>query len=154
MTTMFPSAFYQISLNLPEDIRLAVIAEDWITLDRLLERETKAGGTIYHAISAFIAIEQVEHIIAIRRGGDDEDGIWHDDGSRQLAFTLSLVEDLDQLQGGILQLRPKNKPATLELIPTPAYGTLTIIKTGHHGFEHCLLKVQKGLRIICAGWIN
>jgi len=31
-----------------------------------------------------------EHIIAIRKAPGDEEGIWHDDGSRSLGFSLSL----------------------------------------------------------------
>lgn len=108
---------------------------------------------IFQSLSKFIVINNTEHIISIRQEGQDEDGIWHDDGSRELAFTLSLTTNPDQIEGGNLLLRKKGE-VNFHRIKTPTFGTVTIMKTGQDGYEHCVEKVTKGKRIICAGWIN
>jgi hypothetical protein len=151
---LIENGFAQIKLVLPDEIKQNIRLQNWNNLDRILKIATSPDGFLHQQLQLYISIKSIEFIIAIRSAPDDEDGIWHDDGSRQLAFTLSLVEDLKQLEGGILQLRQKSAREHITLIPTPAYGTLTIIKTGHEGYEHCVTKVSRGTRIICAGWIN
>lgn len=142
--------YVQKKIDLPFEIDSAIEAEDWDELDRQLAVLTSSSGTIFTYLNSIRSINQIEFIIAIRECPDD-DGIWHDDGSRKIAYTLSLTKDLSQLDGGVLQFRKKMSSDT-QFIPTPKYGTLTIFKTGVDDYEHCVLKVNKGRRIISAGW--
>jgi hypothetical protein len=144
----------QIKLTLPENLKKLILEENYNALDKCLGDLLKEDGLIYQALLPFGTIKKTEYLIAIREEGSDEDGIWHDDGSRDLAFTLSLVLDLQQLKGGILLFREKNNHSNLQRISTPTYGTLTVIKTGKDNYEHRVEKVTSGKRIICAGWIN
>lgn len=146
--------FTQIKLDLPLEIGELVLQEDYLALDKSLGELINEGGLIYNSLLPLGEINKTEYLIAIRDGANDEDGIWHDDGSRDFAFTLSLVSDLKQLEGGNLLFREKANPKNIQSIPTAPYGTLTIIKTGKDGYEHRVEKVTKGNRIICAGWIN
>ncbi len=148
------SGFTQTKLQLPPEIEALIAAEKYQELDIMLAGFLKENGIIYNTLLPFGPIAKPEYIIAIRNGEDDEDGIWHDDGSRDLAFTLSLVSNLEQLAGGVLLLREKNNPNHINQIPTAPFGTLTVMKTGKDGYEHKVEKVTRGKRIICAGWIN
>lgn len=145
--------YVQIPLELPREIKNQVLMSDYQTLDQSLGNLLKPNGELYQSLSKVTEIFKTEYLIAVRSGADDEDGIWHDDGSRDLAFTLSLVLDLGQLEGGELLFKKKESDNII-IIPTAPYGTLTIIKTGKEGYEHRVKKVTKGKRIICAGWIN
>jgi len=146
--------FQQISLELPEEVEALINEENYEGLDRCLNKLLSRGGLLYQALLVLTPIHQIEHLIAIREGESDEEGIWHDDGSRDFAFTLSLVLDLEQLEGGVLLFRKKGEPESLQSIPTAPYGTLTILKTGKAGYEHRVQKVTRGRRIICVGWVN
>jgi hypothetical protein len=146
--------FLQLKVELPPEILQLIRKEDYNTLDQRLGDFLKADGLLYNVLLPLGPINKTEYLIAIRNGEDDDDGIWHDDGSREIAFTLSLVTDLGQLNGGTLLFRKKDNRENTQEIPTPPYGTLTIIKTGKDGYEHRVQKVTTGKRIICAGWIN
>jgi hypothetical protein len=143
-----------VELKLPEEVKRSVEARDWAKLDAEIARETKSGGVIFRALSEFSKFTEIEFIIAIRSSeiAPDDDGIWHDDGSRCLAFSLSLTLDPSMLEGGRLQIR--KLPSTVEPpgIPTPPFGTMIVFATGQAGFEHRILRVSQGERVIIAGW--
>jgi len=149
---MINTPFLQIQLNLPSKVREFSKNQNWKELDVWVECELKPLGLIYIELSRFIQIQKTEHIISLREPESDEDGIWHDDGSRALAFTLSLTPN-KSVDGGTLELREKESLKTYDL-ETPGYGVLTIFKTGIDGYEHRVLRVEKGSRIMIAGWIN
>jgi hypothetical protein len=144
----------QLRIELPPEVQHFILEENYKALDECLGDFLKNDGIIYNALLPLGPINKTEYLIAIRKGEDDDEGIWHDDGSREIAFTLSLVSDLSQLSGGILLFRHKENREKTQAIPTPPYGTLTIIKTGKDGYEHRVQKVTSGKRVICAGWIN
>jgi len=144
------NGFCQIQLSLPESIKNLVQRENWNALDRALAIFFQQDLKII--LSAFTQVNEIEHIISIREE-PDEDGIWHDDGSRKLAFTLSLTTRPEDISGGILNFRKKNTTQTHQ-ISTANFGVLTIFKTGLSGYEHQLTKVENGKRIISAGWIT
>jgi hypothetical protein len=127
--------------------------QDWATMDHCLGLELKPGGLLFPVFAQFGEIAKTEHILAIRTAPDDEDGIWHDDGSRDLAFTVSFNKDPKSILGGELLLRKKGEEQYVALAPPP-WGFLTVIKTGRQGYEHRVLKVSRGVRMVCAGWIN
>lgn len=144
--------YIQVRIPLSKRVERLVVSKSWKLLDETISKELSVGGVLHRTLSSFISIKKTEHIIAIRNGHEDEDGIWHDDGSRELAFTLSLT--LNPIEGGVLYFRKKNSLIDIHKIPTPGYGTITIFKTGVDGFEHKITKVLSGVRVIIAGWIN
>jgi hypothetical protein len=154
-TNKLNSGFYQKRLNLPKEVESFLVLDDYKSLDSFLRNLLSENNLIFNELSEFIEIKNLEFLIAIRDGSDDEEGIWHDDGSRELAFTLSLTLKSDDIIGGNLLLRKKSSPeSSFVSLPTPKYGTLTIMCTGKQGFEHRVQRVTKGKRVICAGWIN
>ena len=104
-------------------------------------------------LSEYKEFNHIEHIISYRRGDDpyEEDGIWHDDGTRVLAFSLSL-NVYGEIAGGTLGFRKKGS-ASVELGPYAA-GTLLIFNTGMDGYEHRTARVISGERLVCAGWCS
>jgi hypothetical protein len=102
----------------------------------------------------YARFSEIEFIISIRSSleSPDEDGIWHDDGSRVLAFSLSLTIEHQEIGGGKLEIRRRGSPDACGAIPTPPYGTLIVFATGQSGYEHKIGRVERGERIIIAGW--
>lgn len=123
-------------LTLPEELLTAVRACDYNTVDRILA-ELVTTGVIFKTMSQFCPVVMIEFIISLRESKNEweEDGVWHDDGSRMLAFSMSLT--LEKPRGGILEIRKKeNSHLPTVKIPTPDYGEIIIFKTGVDGFEH------------------
>jgi hypothetical protein len=144
-----------VNVHLPPLIRQQVLTRKWEDLDRAIRGETLEGGIIFDELQKYEKFSEIEFIISIRssREQKDEDGIWHDDGSRLLAFSLSLTLDHLTLEGGKLEIRKRSAhPGNSELIPTPPFGTLIVFATGYQGFEHKINYVANGERVIIAGW--
>ncbi|EQC43848.1 2OG-Fe(II) oxygenase [Bacteriovorax sp. Seq25_V] len=141
------------TLNLPPLVRELVKQEDWTALDSLMFEYTAPGGLIFETMAKYCDVKIMEFIISLRESKNEweEDGIWHDDGSRILAFSLSLTTDAPE--GGVLEIRKKNTELS-EKIKTPKWGNMIIFKTGIHGFEHKINKVEAGRRLIIAGWCS
>lgn len=141
-------------ITLPPQVLAAVRARDWPGLDRAIAREVVPGGVIFERLAKFASFTQIEFIISIRSSREypDDDGIWHDDGSRVLAFSLSLTEKPEQIEGGRLEVRRRAPEAESSAIPTPPFGTMIVFATGQLGFEHKINRVAQGERIIIAGW--
>lgn len=120
-------------------------------LDELMAKATSEGGIIFEMMKQVCPVNEIEFIISLRDANNEweEDGIWHDDGSRIMAFSLSLT--LNKPEGGVLEIRKKGAEISLK-IPTPDYGSLIIFQTGKTGFEHKINQVTKGQRLIIAGW--
>lgn len=139
-------------IKLPSNIDEMINNNDWATLDQWIN-ESLSNGLLRDELSAHIKYTKFEHIISLRAGDDpdEEDGIWHDDGSRELAFTLSLTHN--EIHGGELQIRKKNS-VNIETLPTQNFGGMIIFQTGQQGYEHRVLKVRSGQRLIVAGWLN
>src|SRR4051794_39222193 len=99
--------YFLLPITLPAHLTERVAARDWSGLDQALGEETRPGGAIYQALSPFAGFSEIEHIISIRSSRElpDEDGIWHDDGSRILAFSLSLSLEHEKIEGGRLEIR-------------------------------------------------
>lgn len=140
---------------LPSQVREHVLMRDWVSLDREIRRQTQLGGAIFDELRRYASFSEIEFIISIRSSLEypDEDGIWHDDGSRVLAFSLSLTQDPSSLEGGRLEIRKRfDEQAPVSRIETPPFGTMVVFATGHQGFEHKIGLVSQGERIIIAGW--
>lgn len=144
-------------IQLPAELRLAIEKRDWPLVDQLIKTETSPGGAIFEELQKYGDFTEIEFIISIRSSlqEPDEDGIWHDDGSRVLAFSLSLTLDSGAVEGGRLEMRKRVRSENgdeTQSIPTPSFGTAIIFATGHQGFEHKINRVTGGERIIIAGW--
>ena len=148
---LLDKGFCQLKVKLPPLVRQFIKQKDYYQLDKLFTNLTSQNGDIFNILSNFIVFDYIEFIISLREAHNDweEDGIWHDDGSRALAFTLSLTTE--PIEGGVLGFRKKGEDE-FKKIPTPEYSTLTIFKTGRDNFEHKIHKVTKGSRLIIAGW--
>jgi hypothetical protein len=147
--------YFLTPIELPASVDQAVLERNWTKLDRLIHRETVKGGVIFDELLKYAQFSEIEFIISIRSSirEPDEDGIWHDDGSRILAFSLSLTLEPTTIEGGKLEIRKRIDPdRSVQFIPTPSFGTLIVFATGHHGFEHKINRVTQGERIIIAGW--
>jgi hypothetical protein len=147
--------FLLTPVALPAPIREKVLARDWNALDRLMRAETLPGGSVFEEMRKYADFTEIEFIISIRSSlaEPDEDGIWHDDGTRVLAFSLSLTLDPSELEGGRLALRKRfDESAEPRWIETPPFGTMIVFATGHGGFEHRIHRVSRGERIMIAGW--
>lgn len=150
---LFTRGFHLEKYSLPDHILAEVRSNDWEALNESFTKLTAPGGELFQFLRGFHDFYSVEFIISKRDAEDEweEDGIWHDDGSRVFAFSLSLTEG--EVGGGKLGFRKKNSPET-EFISTPPYGGIILFLTGVHGYEHRIYRVEKGRRIIIAGWCS
>lgn len=152
---LFQNGFHLTYFPLGDEIRELVRHEDWNKLDGAFEELTKENGRLYNFLKTFHDFSSIEFIISIRDAANDweEDGIWHDDGSRVFAFSLSLTENSEEIKGGRLGVRLKDTEQYLE-IPTPEFGGIILFLTGLYGYEHKIHQVLSGRRIIIAGWCS
>lgn len=152
---LFQNGFHISYFPLGDDIRQLVENENWEKLDLEFKELTKKDGRLFKFLNEFHDFSEIEFIISIRDSHNDweEDGIWHDDGSRVFAFSLSLTLDADHVKGGRLGVRARGSDHFLE-IPTPGFGTIILFLTGLYGFEHKIHQVTGGRRIIIAGWCS
>ncbi len=140
-------------VQLSDKIENSIIKKNWAELDQELKKTFSPGSELELYLKSLFNYTQLEHMIAIRSAPEDEEGIWHEDWSRQLAFSLSLNFSPSLIQGGSLLLRKKRQKEVIEF-PAQPYGKLIIFLTGAHEFEHRVTKVSKGERIVCAGWLS
>tara|TARA_R110000868_G_scaffold204946_1_gene453125 strand:+ start:17148 stop:17603 length:456 start_codon:yes stop_codon:yes gene_type:complete len=147
----FPKGHILLNLKLlgPE---LALVRDrDWQSLDQAAKKWLSPGGKLWSLLTEHAKFSSIEHILALRSGPDDDEGIWHDDGSRLLAFSLSLTLKHESVRGGEISIRPKGETTTHVLTCQPL-GTLIIFNTGQDGFEHRVSAVTHGERLVLAGW--
>jgi hypothetical protein len=153
--TLFQNGFHLSYFPLGEEISSLVKNQDWNKLDEAFQNLTKKNGSLYNFLQNYHAFNEMEFIISIRDASHEweEDGIWHDDGSRVFAFSLSLTLHPEEIQGGRLGIRRKGEDQMYQ-IPTPSFGNIILFLTGLYGFEHKIHRVLKGQRIIIAGWCS
>lgn len=136
-------------IHLPDELKKLVISKNYPAIDEYIWSAIAQDGIIYEKMSQYTQFSEIEFIISLREE-DNEDGIWHDDGSRVLAFSLSLTIDIPE-KGGVLEFRKKGEKESFK-ISTPKYGEIIIFKTGVDHYEHKINKVEKGSRLVIAGW--
>lgn len=141
------------SFPLASEVVDLLAKEKWDELDQYFLLAERPGGLLYEFLAPLLDFESIEHIIAIRSAPDDEDGIWHDDGSRILGFSLSLTQNHEGVRGGELRLRPKGEKDYQTFTTRPA-GRILIFKTGIYGLEHMVSAVTEGKRVVIAGWCS
>lgn len=138
---------------LPDEILTYLKDENWYAIDTFFVNAEKSGGLLYRFMENYLQFKSIEHIVAIRSSPDDEDGIWHDDGSRILGFSLSLNLNPDEIKGGELLFRQKES-SKYRSIPPQQLGQIILFKTGIYGYEHKVTAVLSGRRIVVAGWCS
>jgi Rps23 Pro-64 3,4-dihydroxylase Tpa1-like proline 4-hydroxylase len=141
-------------LVLPDTIKTLLLAQNWEELDMELAKLIDSNGILYKELQHFFPnLTNIEFIISIRDSNNEyeEDGIWHDDGSRIFAFSLGLNVNPKLIQGGDLLIRKKNSE-DIDQLPPPAFGTCYFFKTGEFDYEHKVCRVTSGKRIVMAGW--
>lgn len=150
---LFQNGYHLTYFPLSDEIKNLVISENWNELDNEFQKLTSKDGRLFKFLSEYHDFENIEFIISIRDSSNDweEDGIWHDDGSRVFAFSLSLT--MEDVKGGRLGLRSKGEESFVQ-IPTPSFGGIILFLTGIYGFEHKIHQVLEGKRIIIAGWCS
>ena len=147
----FSTGLIQTSFPLPAHIQTFVETRNWKALDDAFKEMSGPQGLLRNFLNDYLDYQGLEHIIAIRTAPEDEDGIWHDDGSRILGFSLSLTLESDKVEGGHLQFRKKGETIG-ESISTRPFGTILLFLTGIYGYEHRVTAVTSGERIVIAGW--
>lgn len=127
--------------------------KDWKSLDQYFLDISKPGGALFCFLFEFLDFTTLEHIISIRKSPDDEDGIWHDDGSRFLGFSLSLNLEPTHICGGELRFKKKDS-SQIEIFAPRPYGEIILFLSGIYGYEHMVSAVDEGERIVIAGWCS
>jgi hypothetical protein len=150
---LFNQGYHLSYFTLDHEIKNLVTTENWQGLDDEFKKLTSKDGRLFKYLQEYHDFENIEFIISIRDSSNEweEDGIWHDDGSRVFAFSLSLT--LGDVKGGRLGLRLRGEENFIQL-PTPSFGGIILFLTGIYGYEHKIHQVMKGKRIIIAGWCS
>jgi len=152
---LLTQGFILQSFELSKELPVFIKNKDWNKVDEYFRKLTSSSGELYQFLRKFHEFHSIEFIISIRDAENEweEDGIWHDDGSRLMAFSLSLTESPEKIVGGKLGIRKKSEN-DFHLLSTPNFGEVIIFLTGHYGYEHKIHKVEAGKRIIIAGWCS
>lgn len=134
--------------QLYEEINVALMPETGLLWQQIHERVC----ALYESSKKW----SYEWMLALREGPQEEDqeGIWHDDSSRDLALSLSLNLEPSLIQGGELRLRPRShREQVTSVAPRPwAHGH--IFATGKWDWEHKTSRVSSGNRLVLVVWIS
>ncbi|MDD0852000.1 2OG-Fe(II) oxygenase [Halobacteriovorax sp. GB3] len=141
------------SFSFPDQIIDQVKDKNFNFLDQWMLEACKEGGLLFDELKQYANFNSIEHIIALRKAETDEEGIWHCDGSRNLAFTWSLNLNPELIEGGELFFRKKGSDQIMTIHP-PEFATLVVFCTGMDGYEHRVGKVKRGERLTYAGWCS
>lgn len=143
--------FIVVDFKMDERVRHFVVNKNWKELDEYFLEISRPKGPLNIFLSQFVEFHSLEHIIAIRSAPLDEEGIWHDDGSRLLGFSLSLNLEPEKIVGGDLYFK-KKESTKFDLFPPQPYGKMIVFLSGVFGFEHKVSAVTQNTRINIAGW--
>ncbi|MGE3610768.1 MAG: 2OG-Fe(II) oxygenase [Bacteriovoracaceae bacterium] len=152
---LFNSGYHLSSFPLGHEIKEMVLNENWPAIDHSFRILTSPQGELFQFLAQYHEFSSIEFIISIRDAQNEweEDGIWHDDGSRVFAFSLSLTLNPNEIEEGVLGVRKKGEEL-FHSIPTPGFGEIILFLTGQYGFEHKIHQVIQGKRVIIAGWCS
>lgn len=149
---LFKNGVTLLSYPVNDQIKKSVEKRSWEEVDQEFYRLCGHEGELFKFLQRFHRFQSIEHMLAIRDPSVDE-GIWHDDGSRYMAFTISLTKEHHLVEGGNLLFRKKGQ-SELTKLPTPEFGVMTLFLTGHYGYEHKIQRVEDGERIVLVGWCS
>lgn len=150
-------AFIEEEVVLNDTFKNLIIKNDWNNLDKECNKLIQKDGQLYKKLkNLYPKLELIEYILSLREAENpyEEDGVWHDDGSRNLAFSLGLNLEPSKIYGGELLLRKKNCQKSQITIPPILYGKCIIFQTGYNHFEHKICQVKSHYRLVMAGWCS
>ena len=150
-TEHFIHGHYSLHWPLPEEWNQAIGQKNWEALDQLAAKSLAPNCELWQILDQYCPVKKIEFILSLR-SAPDEAGIWHDDGSREMAFSLALNEENSTGLG--LSLRKKNQPDTAQSLGQRPSGELTLFLTGADNYEHRTEEVTAGERLVLAGWVN
>lgn len=150
---LFTTGYHLTHFLIPPEVETFVRTENWKALEDHFKFQTNKDGPLFKLLQTYHDFTSMDFIINLRDAANEweEDGIWHDDGSRVFAFSLSLTET--KIRGGRLGIRHKGEENFMSL-PTPGWGGLILFLTGIYGFEHKVHRVEEGRRLVIAGWCS
>ncbi len=151
--TLLSQGYIAVQFPLETQVKTFVLEKRWKELDQYFLEISKPGGQLREFLNEFLDYEKLEHIIAIRTAPLDEEGIWHDDGSRFLGFSLSLNLYPETISGGNLFFKKKEEKDSV-VFPPQSFGTIILFLSGLFGYEHMVSAVTSGERIVIAGWCS
>lgn len=153
MLNNFENGYFSDNLTLSDQLKQAVLEKNWGQVDAFCKELVTESGLLFNYLRPYANQKKIEFILSVRDSKNDweEDGIWHDDGSRVLAFSLGLNPEPAQIKGGELLLRPKGVNE-FNSIPPMNFGQIIVFKTGVSGYEHMVKEVTEGHRVVMAGW--
>jgi hypothetical protein len=159
--TLKENGYLKMRFSLPSSWREFVKNEDYERLYQEAQKEMLPNGVLGEKLFEIYQECRIEKahwelMLAKRVGPQDpeEDGIWHDDGSRNLAFSLSLNEHPDEISGGELYLRPKDRPLKVTQLSTLPWGEGYLFATGKLNWEHRISLVSSGNRLVLVAWVT
>lgn len=138
--------------NCPEHWADLIRGQNYDQLDQEVFDQTAQGGPLREKLLEYADFNHIEHILSLRSAPKDEEGIWHDDGSRPLAFSLGLNLEPAAICGGELLFREKQPQAEISRISPLPFGRGVVFLTGLWGKEHRVCAVTRGQRLVLAGW--
>ena len=150
---LIDNGFIEVDFQLDDVVLSYICNENWRGLDDYFINISKPGQQLHSFLLNFLEFDKLEHIIAIRSAPTDEDGIWHDDGSRFLGFSLSLNLDPANIMGGQLKFKQKSSQ-DMTIFPPQPFGRMVLFLSGLYGYEHMVSAVVKNRRIVIAGWCS
>lgn len=137
--------------------------KDYDSLYCEISAELKEDSSLWQQINAWVrhiysdqTLWGHEWMLALREGPQEaeQEGIWHDDSSRDLALSLSLNLDPQQITGGELRLRPRANREVVTSIQPRLWGEAHFFATGKLDWEHKTSLVSAGNRLILVVWIT
>jgi len=137
--------------------------QDYDSLYAEISAELKEDSSLWQQINAWVrqiysdqTLWSYEWMLALREGPQEaeQEGIWHDDSSRDLALSLSLNLNPLQITGGELRLRPRANREEVTTISARAWGEAHFFATGKLDWEHKTSLVSTGNRLVLVVWIT
>lgn len=161
MDEYFPHGHKLSLLNLPLSLRKSIEEKDYSIVFDEFEIAMENGQWLSNHLKLLIPKPFLttpythELMLSLREGPQDEEqeGIWHDDSSRDLIFSLSLTQEPEMVKGGELELR-RFGSKEIQSIPTQPFGTLIFFPSGKMGWEHRISRVTAGNRLVLVGWLS
>lgn len=151
------------NFSLPENWKTLALAKDYNSLYADIERSLPLKNILGAQIDQILnqvyggcQTWEYEWMLALRAGPQDKDqeGIWHDDSSRDLALSLSLNLIPEKIAGGMLLMRPRLTPNEVTTIAARTWGEGHLFATGKWGWEHKTTRVTSGNRLVLVVWIT
>ena len=141
-------------VGLNRELREFIREQDFDAIDSHFQARLSPKADLFNQLRTLCSFTKTEFIISLRESNNEweEDGIWHDDGSRKIAFSWSLTPQHFAPRGGVLSLKRKGDAKDCALIKTPQFGEIVIFNTGQQGWEHKISQVNQGARLVIAGW--